>query len=159
MGYYNDIARGYNELHKEEQLKKLRVIAEELKGKIRKTDFLLDVGCGTAFSLDFFDCNRVGIDSAIELLKQSKYFVIDAEAEHLPFKDKSFDFVISVTALHNFDDIGKGLREIRRVCRGVAVLSILNHTKKLDLIKSRIMQLFKLQGIIQEEKDIIYFLT
>ena len=45
MTYYDDISSGYEELHKEEQLKKVSSIKKHLK--VNSSDKLLDVGCGT----------------------------------------------------------------------------------------------------------------
>ena len=48
MNYYDKIAKGYEELHKEEQLKKIKLIKTILK--VNPTDKLLDVGCGTGLT-------------------------------------------------------------------------------------------------------------
>ncbi|MBU0461260.1 MAG: methyltransferase domain-containing protein, partial [Nanoarchaeota archaeon] len=117
MTYYDEIAKGYDNLHKAEQLRKLEIIKENLK--IKKNDFLLDVGCGTGISTEFWDCKKIGIDPSVELLKQNldkkNSFYLEGKAEDLPFKSHLFDVVISVTAIHNFKDYRKGLREIKRV--------------------------------------------
>ena len=149
MGYYDDIAEGYDSLHKDEQMKKLNIIKQEIKdGKI------LDVGCGTGFSLDTF--NAVGMDPSIKLLKKSKRFVINAVAEHLPFKDNSFDTVISVTAIQNFYDVKKGLEEIRRVGKSFA-LSVLKKSSRIAMIRKEIENVFDIRKVIEEEKDLIFF--
>ena len=92
MNYYNEIAEGYNELHKEEQLNKLKIIKENIE--INKTDKLLDVGCGTGISSDF-DCNVYAIDPSEELLKQNpvKNKII-ANAENIQ-EDKDVVFIIN----------------------------------------------------------------
>lgn len=154
MTYYDEIAPGYNELHKAEQMNKLRIIAQNLK--LEKDSFLLDVGCGTGFSLDLFDCNKIGVDPSIELLKQCRHNVMQACAESLPFKDKSFDAVICVTAIHNFSDISKGLSEINRVAKDQIALSILRKAGRYDYIKNNISKLFQIIKIIKEEKDTIF---
>ena len=48
---YNKIAKSYNELHKEEQIKKLEII----KKNIKIIPPLLDVGCGTGISTNYFN--------------------------------------------------------------------------------------------------------
>ena len=68
MQFYNSIAKGYDELYSEEQEIKHRIIKENLK--IKNTDLLLDVGCGTGL-LDF-NCNTIGMDPSFELLRQNK---------------------------------------------------------------------------------------
>jgi len=46
-------------------------------------------------------------------------------AEHLPFADGEFDLVLSRYSAHHWQDVGKGMREARRVLRtgGTAVIS------------------------------------
>ena len=48
MDYYNQISKGYDELHGLEQLNKLNVIKNNLN--IKNNDLLLDAGCGTGRS-------------------------------------------------------------------------------------------------------------
>ena len=156
MNYYNSISKSYNELHKEEQLNKIRLIKDNLE--IKKQDFLLDVGCGTGIFAEEFNCIKIGVDPAIRLLNQGKNaFYIQAYAENLPFKDNSFDNVISVTAVHNFKDIRKGLEEIKRVSKKDVALSILKRSSKLSEIKNLIKELFNIRKTIEEDKDIIFF--
>jgi len=156
MNYYNSISESYNELHREEQLSKIRLIKDNLK--IKNQDLLLDVGCGTGIFAEEFNCIKIGIDPSIEMLKQGKNaFYIQACAENLPFKDNSFDFVISVTAIHNFKNLRKGLEEIKRISKKDVALSILKRSSKLDEIKNNIKGLFKIIKIIDEDKDLIFF--
>ena len=156
MDYYNSISGSYNKLHKEEQLSKIRLIKDNLK--IEKQDFLLDVGCGTGVFAEEFNYIKIGVDPSIDMLKQGKNaFYIHAFAENLPFKDSSFDKVISVTAIHNFRNIRKGLEEIKRVSKNDVALSILKRSSKINEIKNHIKELFKITKIIEEDKDIIFF--
>ncbi len=153
--YYDQISGSYNSLHKEEQLKKLAIIKKHLK--VSPEDKLLDVGCGTGISSDF-PCTVIGIDPSEDLLKLNPYKEkILAKAESLPFEDNQFDIVISVTAIHNFDDIEKGLREMRRVGKERFVFSVLKRSAKIKDIKELINRYFKVSFIIEEEKDIIFF--
>ncbi len=152
--WYSALAKSYNELYKEEQLKKIKLILNNIE--IPKTSLLLDVGCGTGISFQEFKCNKVGIDPEIDLLKQAQKPVICGMSETLPFKDQKFDVVISLTAIHNFNDFKKGLREIKRVGKGIFVLSILRKAnKKYDIVKE-IKRLFNIKRKLDEEKDIIF---
>jgi len=155
MHYYNQIAQGYNQLHEDEQLKKLQIIKQHLNSK--PTDKILDVGCGTGLSFKFFN-NIIGVDPSEEMIKQAEGNVIKARAEQLPFNDKSFDFVLCVTAVHNFDDIEKGLKEIKRVGKRY-VITVLRKSEKYDKIYSLIDKMFRIDRIIMEEKDAILFLS
>ncbi len=160
--YYNEIASGYDELHEKEQLKKLGIVKKELK--ITKKIKLLDVGCGTGISSDF-DCHVTGVDPSSGLLKIArknfpKIKFIKASAEKLPFKDKTFDIVVSLTAIQNFSNLEKGLKEIKRVGRKQFALSYLKKSKKAKEIEKIIRKEFKDYKIkrIEEEKDIIFII-
>ena len=155
MGYYDETAKGYNELHKEEQLKKLRIISDNIN--VKKTDKLLDVGCGSGLSAKIFNCSITGVDPSTELLKQCSFKTIKAKAEKLPFSDNEFDIVIAVTCIHNFDDIKKALNEIKRVGKKKFVLTVLKKSEKKDFIINEIKDIFMITKIIEEDKDIIIF--
>lgn len=156
MNYYDKIAKSYDELHKEEQLRKLKIIKDNLK--IKSSDLLLDVGCGTGISSDF-KCDVIGIDPSLELLKinPNKNKVL-GRGEYLPFKDNQFDVIVSLTAIHNFNDIEKGLQEIRRIGKKRFVLSVLKKSKKYNKIFSLIRNNFSIIKIIEEGKDTIFYL-
>ena len=153
--YYDNISKGYNELHREEQLNKIRIISDNID--ISENDSLLDVGSGTGFSFESFKCKKLGLDPSIELLKQSKDNVVCGVAENLPFKDNSFDIVVSVTALHNFEDVEKGLFEMKRVGKRFA-FSVLKKSKKSELIKHLIENNFSVKKIIEEDKDLVFII-
>lgn len=158
---YDHISKGYDKLYKEEQQKKLRLIKEklkELKIKISKDDKLLDVGCGTGISSDF-ECDVTGIDPSKELLNHANIKAIKGIAEDLPFEDNSFDIIVSLTAIHNFSDIEKGLKEMKRVGKNLFIFSVLRKSSKAGLIDNLIKQNFKVIVKIDEEKDHIYFLN
>ena len=83
---YRHISKSYNELYREEQLNKLKIIKENIK----IIPPLLDIGCGTGISTDFFKVKSVGVDNCREMLKEGNKNLIHADAENLPFKDKLF---------------------------------------------------------------------
>ncbi|MBW3001835.1 class I SAM-dependent methyltransferase [Candidatus Woesearchaeota archaeon] len=156
MNYYDETAEGYNELHGEEQLKKLRIIANEIK--TTKDTKLLDVGCGTGLSAKVFDCNITGIDPAEKLLEQAPFKTIKAKAESLPFEDNEFDVVIAVTSIHNFGDIEAGLKEIKRVGKDKFALTVLKKANNADQIIGKIKEVFQVEKEIDENKDKIFIL-
>lgn len=162
MNYYNKIAAGYEELHKEEQLKKIKLIKKYLK--VKKDEKLLDVGCGTGLTTQPWKCKKYGIDPSRKLLekarKKNKAIIYkQAQAEKIPFKDKSFDVVISVTALQNFMNIEKALNEIKRVGKNRFILTFLKKSAKKEKLNSLIKKHFKVKKIIEEEKDLIYIIN
>ena len=159
MTYYDEISSGYEELHKEEQLKKVELIKKHFK--VKAADKLLDVGCGTGLTTSSWGCKRYGIDPAPKLLARARckdeveYKL--APAENIPYADGFFDVVISITAIQNFSDISKGLSEIKRVGKDRFVLSFLKKSPKKEVIDGLIRKLFKVTNIIGEDKDFIYF--
>jgi len=148
--YYDYISRGYSELYEEEQLKKLRIIKENLK-----TDFILDIGCGSGISKNIFSCKIIGIDSSFNLLKKAKFPRILAAAENLPFKNKSFENIICVTAIHNFNNYKKALSEMKRIMKKSGAITVLKRSKKYDRIVKDIKKMFNVVEEINEEKDLI----
>lgn len=154
MGHYDKIAQGYNELYKEEQRKKLSIIKNNIK--INKNTKILDVGCGTGISSDF-NCYVVGIDPSIELLRQNVNKKILGFAENLPFKNGSFECVISVTSMHNFKNVKESINEIKRVGKDYFVFSVLKKSKKFGFIQKLIQKSFKVRQVVEEDKDAIFF--
>ena len=154
MDYYTLISRGYNELHMEEQLNKISIIKDNIK--IGRSSKILDVGCGTGISSDF-GCFVVGIDPSIGLLRQNKRLKVASAAENLPFKSHFFDYVVSVTSLHNFSNIAESIREMKRVGKRDFVFSILKKSKKFEGIKGHIEKNFRINKVAEEEKDSIFF--
>ena len=115
---------------------------------IKPGDRILDVGCGKGFLLYEFTqavpgVEVVGLDIseyAIENAKEEiKPVLKQGHARKLPFEDASFDFVVSITTLHNLHlfDLVDALREIERVGRGekhVTVESYRNEREKANLL-------------------------
>ncbi|MBN1645913.1 methyltransferase domain-containing protein [Candidatus Woesearchaeota archaeon] len=159
MDYYNSISKGYDELHEAEQTKKLELISKKID--IYSNETLLDVGCGSGISTRFWKCRRTGVDPSEELIavarqndRKGKYLV--GMAEKLPFDDNSFSIVQSLTAIHNFEDIKKGLQEMKRVGNEKYIFSVLKRSQHFDRIKLLIIQMFDVNSILQEEKDTIF---
>ncbi len=96
---------------------------------------VLDVGCAKGFMLHDFaqlipgitvkgiDISDYAIENAIEDMRPH---VQVASAVELPFPDKSFDVVISVTTVHNLvrADLIRALREIERVSRKGSFITV-----------------------------------
>jgi len=113
------------------------------------TAAILDIGCGKGFMLYDFkkvipNCSIAGIDVssyAIENAMPSvKPFLKIANAERLPYPDKSFDLVISINTIHNLpiDRLKTALREIQRVCRGHSYITVdawRNEQERQNLLK------------------------
>lgn len=151
MGYYDEISSGYDELHRGEQVEKARIIKEncELSG------LLLDVGAGTGSITRFFEekAECIALDPALEMVKNYSGLKVVARAEELPFKDKSFDSIISLTALHH-SDLEKAWAEIKRVSKEEAGIGIsfFKRAKNLALAE----KLFSGFKKIDSEKDFVF---
>ena len=147
--FYSKISKGYNKLYKQEQLNKIRII----KRNIRLNGRILDIGSGTGFSRKYFK-NIIQLDPSIEMLKKSSGLRVCAEAEFLPFKNKTFGGIISITALHH-TEINKVIQEIKRVSKEIKVaFSILKRSNKFLKMKNLLQKNFNLKGI-PEKKDLI----
>ncbi len=94
--------------------------------QLSKSFSLLDVGCGKGFMLYDFkrlipDITICGIDISEYAIKNCKEEVKKdlqiGNAKNLEFEDSSFDYVISITTVHNLDykECLNSLREIERV--------------------------------------------
>jgi ubiquinone/menaquinone biosynthesis C-methylase UbiE len=154
-GYYDEIAPGYQELHGEEQRNKALLVLKNIE--VNPSDLLLDVGCGTAKYLSLFSCKKMGIDPASELLKQADVPVVQGVAEKLPFSANSFDIVLSLTAIHNFDDSKLALNEMLRVARRDIVISVLRRSLKFTEIEKAINEILPVSKRIDETFDVIFF--
>ncbi len=155
MTYYDTIASGYSELHREEQLKKIAIIKQKIP--FHEKWNVLDVGCGPYFA--DFPGTIIGIDPSFQLLKRAKQKISVAlgKGEYLPFRTNSFMAVVSLTALQNFDDIEKGLLEMKRVAKEYIVISVLKKSPKIGMIEELMGKVFSSFKAIEEEKDIIFF--
>ena len=156
MGYYDTIAAGYEELHEAEQLKKIKLIDEHANIH----GLILDVGAGTCLAAKYFlkqGKQVVSVDPSESLLAQGIGATIVGKAEKIPFKDGTFDTVISVTALHHAD-IGKALQDIKRVAKDDATiaLSFLKQSPKLKQFAETFTKIFGKPIVIDEGKDMLY---
>ncbi len=104
----------------------------------RAGERILDAGCGTGvFTLDFLAAGSevVGLDISVPMLNLARkktadyaFFALRGDMEWLPFKDNSFDKVVSVTALEFIADAKGAVNELFRVTRpgGYVVVATLN---------------------------------
>ena len=130
---FTDAADQYDiltSLHKE--------IGRELVKKIVRLEAarILDVGCGTGYAANkakffFPDSTIVGLDSAEGMLVKASQVHegiplswIQADAQDLPFKDQSFDLVLSNLAYQWVGDIKAAFREAHRVLSPKGTLNI-----------------------------------
>ena len=69
------------------------------------------------------DISEYAIENGMEDMKP---FMKVASADDLPYEDNSFDYAISITTLHNFDDdnLIKALKEIERVSKKGSFITV-----------------------------------
>lgn len=141
--FYAASACGYDELYGKEQQNKLEHITSFLESEdIEITGKILDVGCGSGISSDYFGCST-GIDPCEELLQIAKDKYPDIEfikafAEKIPFNDDFFDFSVSITAAQNFSDMRKAIIEMNRVSKKGFLITILKNSPKRDVLETEI---------------------
>jgi len=96
---------------------------------------VLDIGCGKGFfiydltntipGIDArgIDISEYAITNSLESLKNKLQV---GDARDLPFKDNSFDFVMSINTIHNLSraDCALALQEIERVSRGNSFITV-----------------------------------
>lgn len=117
--------RGYEKLHKLISGGP-RDGSYEVLASIARGNKTLDVACGEGI-IEQLTPTTVGVDFSLNALKKAysngvKY-LIQANAEYLPFKDDSFDVAICNGSLEHFSDPQKSLNEMARVSK-IQVLTV-----------------------------------
>jgi protein-L-isoaspartate(D-aspartate) O-methyltransferase len=128
-----------------------RVVAKDMIAHygLNAGDKILDVGCGKAFLLYEFTqvvpgLSVAGIDisgyALAEAKEEVKSHLTEGNAIDLPYPDNSFDFVYSITTLHNLhiNDLDRALKEIDRVSRSdkshITIEAYRNEKEKANLL-------------------------
>lgn len=128
-----------------------KAVAKKMKDyyQLAENCAILDIGCAKGFLLHDFkelmpNCTVAGIDVsdyAIDnAISSVKPFLKVANAERLPYPDKSFDLVISINSIHNLplERLEKALKEVERVSRGHSYITVdawRNETERGNLYK------------------------
>ncbi|MCD6312316.1 MAG: class I SAM-dependent methyltransferase [Thaumarchaeota archaeon] len=145
---YDVPAEGYDELYGEEQLKKYELAFQELRISVRDLRIILDVGCATGLLGEYlkkheYEFSYVGIDKALDRLLAAKRklegcMLVQADAQSLPIRNESVDLAACITVIHLLD-LRQAMKELRRVVRKAAIVSLLK--KRLDL-EPKLLQIF-----------------
>lgn len=118
---YSAIGQGYALIRRPDPR-----IAARIMAAIGDAQTILNVGAG-AGSYEPLDRQVTAVEPSASMRAQRPAHLstaIDATADHLPFADDSFDASMATVTVHQWPDLEKGLREMRRVTRGpVAILS------------------------------------
>lgn len=114
---------------------------------IQPRENILDVGCGNGrhtIEACLWPCRAVGLDLSYEDLRRARYMLADlqrrgkasghadfvvADAQHLPFRNGTFDKVICTETLEHVPDDRLAIRELHRVLRagGDIAISVPNY--------------------------------
>jgi len=142
MLHYDQTAGGYDAQYAEEQNAKMEAALGNIT--LKKNSIMLDVGCGTGLLFPHI-ANKtqrlIAIDISRTLLKQAKkraqqhpnLALIQADADHTPFKDQTFHTVFAITLLQNIPNPTVTLREIERIANPEATIG-------LTILKKRFTQ-------------------
>lgn len=136
---YNEIGgRLYDLRYKEEQERKFTAVLNHVS--LSQDDLILDLGCGTGLLLKKISkCVGfvLGLDLSQGLLSWAcsklkggqNTALLLSDAEHLPFKEASFDKLFAITILQNIPNPRETLSEVVRVTKPEAVI-VLSGLKK-----------------------------
>ncbi len=111
---YDDIGRTYSTTRGEDPR-----IATQIHDCLGPGRSVVNVGAGTG-SYEPTDRFVVAVEPSNEMLRQrpkERAPVVRAVAEALPVADGAFDVAMAVLTIHHWDDVDRGLRELRRVSR------------------------------------------
>lgn len=131
VNLYNSTVGHYDRRYRKIQELKFRAVRKYIEG----LSCVLDVGCGSGLFLGEIlesGSSVVGVDFSIDMLKRAREnsedaFLLLADADNLPFRDGSFDAVISLTLLQNMPEPRKTIREMVRVVEigGKVIVTVL----------------------------------
>jgi ubiquinone/menaquinone biosynthesis C-methylase UbiE len=133
MKQYDRSAHIYDAQYSEEQQTKIKTALPLVN--FRKTDTIIDVGCGTGQLLPHVS-NLVKLVVCVDIARNliaktqaraehnKRVALLRADADHLPFRPYKFDIAFAITLLQNMPRPSKTLQEIKRITKRDAKLII-----------------------------------
>jgi SAM-dependent methyltransferase len=116
---YDRIGVGYAKLRRPDPR-----LAARIAAALGTCERVLNVGAG-AGSYEPADRYVVAVEPSAEMIRQrapEAATVVQAAAERLPFRDRSFDAALAILTVHHWPQRAKGLAEMRRVARERVVI-------------------------------------
>lgn len=99
-------------------------IARAIYGEVRQAGTIVNLGAGVG-SYEPRDRALIAVEPSRMMISQrlrSAPPVVQARAESLPFRDRTFDVAMAILSIHHWSDIERGLREALRVVKHQVVL-------------------------------------
>jgi len=131
------------------ELKRFKKIKNLLQ--LGNDDNFLDIGCGSGYLLNQAVCKRgVGVDISDVMVKTArrncgdngKKIIVQSDAENLPFKNRSFNKIVSTEVIEHILHPIALLKELERVSEGDAVIVItIPNEKRINWIKDILFSL------------------
>ena len=157
MRHYSRIASTYNLQYAEEQEEKISVALGDMD--LGRDSLILDLGCGTGLLFNHIG-NSVellaGIDLSRTILNEAKkradrlqnVVLLRADADHTPFRNRTFHAVFAVTLLQNTPSPARTLEEVKRIARKNASIILTALKKEFTLEATK--QLVRAAGLSVE---------
>lgn len=108
---YDEIGEGYRQRRQPDpRFERL------IRDAIGAATSVCNVGAGTG-SYEPCDSDVVAVEPSLTMIRQrpNQANVVQAVAEHLPFRDKAFDVAMTILSVHHWQDPIAGLREMVRI--------------------------------------------
>ncbi len=99
-------------------------IAQAVHAELRQASTIVNLGAGVG-SYEPTDRDLIAVEPSRLMISQrpgNASPVVQASAESVPFKDRTFDAAMAVLSIHHWSDIERGLLEARRVAKHQIVL-------------------------------------
>jgi ubiquinone/menaquinone biosynthesis C-methylase UbiE len=143
LKHYESLSGDYDHRFDNPRINYMRSVEKKVLPDILKMGLILDIGCGTGEQSVFLvekGYRVLGVDISKEMLKIAKERIKDANfkdrisfimasAEFLPFRDKSFEGIISIFGVFNhIPNVDHAFHETSRVLKtgGRAIFTVVN---------------------------------
>ncbi|MCH1624330.1 class I SAM-dependent methyltransferase [Ferdinandcohnia quinoae] len=135
--------------------------------RLAEKDRVLDVGCGigqtATYIASVYGCDVTACDNHKSMVQKASnnlksmglpVKVVEASAENLPFKDQTFNYVLS-ESVTSFTNIGKSLREYKRVLAEDGEFIAIEMTRISPMTQTEIEEIedfYQVKSLLSEEE-------